>query len=424
MIQFYTLLSGDGWGRTGSKFRPRKLPRICDQPQWDLGTPSDEDLNSIAWLDENLCLGCGRPCDQSALQERGGCAYCGSKQSLHTDPSLLRRAMAAIRSEVTCVKKMVKQEQCELDYVIDASPDEALRALRAMVAADAAAEARERAKIGGAGHSIWELRGVHLGSGVCVQKTLDDFLMAFVMWGREGSARETAVGGRGAGGEGAGGGREWNGSAPECTARYNISKALRRLQNFAMFQEQCYEQYLQEPVTVEEVGRYVSIENHPLKALVGCPVARGPQGHRIMEISYAPADVSAAAAGRECLEPPCASFRSFFGLVLLMCFDDVAVTDGLIWREHLGSLSMAQILEIVACSGGTEKYQEWNYLLWCCAPFRVQHFDMSVGPSLYVDCLERLFRGYIDEVIGAGATISSSVTGGASLKSELDPVAF
>ncbi len=420
--QFYTLLSGDGWGRTGTTFRPKKTQRSFHQPpQWDLDAPSEEE-SSITGIDENLCLECGRPCEQSALEESVVCACCGPRKN---DQSLMQRAMGAIRSEISCVKKMVQQEQCEHDYIIHATQEEALCALKAMVAADAAAEARERVKNGGAGHSIWELRGVHFGRGVCVNKTMDDFFMAFVMWGREAGSGEAAVG------RGAAGSDFFHRSAcslrsgSQCSARYNISKALRRLQNFAMFQEQCYERFLLEPVTIDEVDAYVYSQDQRTRCmlgLIGIPVARGPQGHRIMELSYAFVQPSAAASSRQSQEAAHSCFRNLFGQILLMSFDDVAVTDGLIWREHLENLSLMEILEMSTFGCGDE-YKDCNYLLWCCSPIRIEHFDIKMGPvAWYTEFILNIFRGFVHAVGTAGIGISSSVAGGNSLKIQMDGV--
>ena len=172
-----------------------------------------------------MCLDCGQQCEKSSLGERRECGHCGCKQSTSSleakHPSLLQKAISACMGEVACINKMVQQEQCDDDYIIDGSRAEALAALKAMVKADAAAEARERRKHGSAGPSMWELRGVHLGKGVCRQKTMDDLLAAFVMWGMDK--------GSGEGEEGGGSGSGFLADV-QYTERFNISKALRRLQ--------------------------------------------------------------------------------------------------------------------------------------------------------------------------------------------------
>jgi hypothetical protein len=341
------------------------------------------------------------------------CPYCGPRKN---DPSLLQRAMEAIRSEISCVMRMVKEERCEPDYIIDASQEEALCALRAMMAADAAAEARERARTGGAGHSIWELRGVWMGQGVCENKTMDDFLLAFVMWGKE-------VGSAGGGAEGA---SEFlvhrtalsPRSVSRCTARYNISKAMRRLQNFALFQEECYERFLQDPVTIEELDPCVYYQQGArCIGTLALPVARGPQGHRIMEIAYDLAQPSAAASSRADLATSRANFRKWFGLTLLLSFDDVATSDGLIWRENLDKCSLLDMLQMATMGSGSE-YQECHHLMWCCSPVRIQHVDVSLGPvSWYTEWICKVLRGYEYAVGKGGVGVSASATTGDSLKS-------
>ena len=280
-----------------------------------------------------MCLDCGRQCEKIALGERRECGHCGSRQSTSSlqakHPSLLQKAITACMGEVACIKKMVQQEHCEDDYIIDGSRAEALAALKAMVKVDAAAEAREGRKHGDAGHSIWELRGVHLGKGVCRQKTTDDLFAAFVMWGKHQGSGEGEEGG------GAGSGFL---AGEEGTGRYNISKALRRLQNFALFQEELFEQFLQEPVEMEELN--APIPYSWVRQYVHVPVARGPEGQRTMENMYSNCQVPAHGSDGEAHDEKRkeddkkkevetrTSIRLMFGLFLLMSFDDVAVTGG------------------------------------------------------------------------------------------------
>jgi len=149
-------------------------------------------------------------------------------------------------------------------------------------------------------------------------------------------------------------------------------------------------------------------------------MARGPQGHRIMEIAYDLVQPSAAASRRAGPESPRASFRKWFGLNLLMSFDDVATSDGLIWRENLDKCSLLDMLQMTTMGAGSV-YKECHHLMWCCSPVRIQHMDVSLGPvSWYTDWICKVVRGYQYAVGRAGVGVSASVSTGDSLKSQTD----
>jgi hypothetical protein len=71
-----------------------------------------------------------------------------------------------------------------------------------------------------------------LGAGICAAKTRDDLFLAFIMWAEQGAG--------GASGAAGGGGS------------FNVSKAMRRLQTFAEYQEANFE-FLCEPIEAAEL---------------------------------------------------------------------------------------------------------------------------------------------------------------------------
>ena len=68
----------------------------------------------------------------------------------------------------------------------------------------------------------WALRGVHLGKGIALGKTLDDMYSSFLHWAHK----------------------------PEDVSekRFNITKAYRRLEAFATFQETHFDEFFNEPI--------------------------------------------------------------------------------------------------------------------------------------------------------------------------------
>ena len=54
-------------------------------------------------------------------------------------------------------------------------------------------------------------------------------------------------------------------------------------------------------------------------------------------------------------------------------------TSGIIWRDHLGNLSLLEILQMMTLGVGAAS-DACNRFLWCCAPVRIRQVDIVFGP--------------------------------------------
>ena len=293
MHRHFTLLSGDGWGRTGSKFCPKA--RAAAAPA--LPKPS----GSWFFQDVKYCYQCGQG---STSERQHKCSACDSGEwtlAAGESRSLIRTFLAQAKAEVA-IHKQGKTDAAhqEDDFIVTASQQEALAALKALVAAAVAAEARQKREHGGTGRcSIWDLRGVHLGAGICVAKTRDDLFLAFVMW------------------------------AEQEPGSFNVSKAMRRLQAFAEFQEAHFEAFLSEPIELADLAKC---------DLVNLPVSKTTSGHRALVFN----GMKYPEFTRENVKD---IMRFNFGIALCMSFDDVSVRCGVMWIENLGSVPFKRVME-------------------------------------------------------------------------------
>jgi len=295
MHRYFTLLSGDGWGRTGSKFCPKAREAAAPAPpkpsgswfvqdvkywyQWGQGSTSEQQLKCSA-------------CDSSEWTLAAG-----------ENRSLIGTFLAAVRAE-TAIYRRAKTDAAhqEDDIIVTASQQEALAALKALVAAARAAETMQENDHSERGRcSIWDLRGVHLGAGICVTKTRDDLFLAFIIW------------------------------AEQEPGSFNVSKALRRLQAFAKFQEENFEAYLSEPIDLAELAK-CDVET-------SLPASKTASGHRW--ISYHRMNLPWEFTGERVKE----IIRCNFGIALCLIFDDVSVKCGVLWVEDMCDATFNAIMQ-------------------------------------------------------------------------------
>ena len=298
MHRHFALLSGDGWGRTGSKFR-LKAPVAAEAASRQQSKGPAPHRSSGSWFsrDCKYCYQCGQGCASEAQEQ---CHVCNCREWTRPQgqaaSSWIRRLLSWVMVDLrTMLAAKRAGAQRQDDYVVTTSRGEALDALKGMVASAAAADVRQQQANDRhhTHHSIWELRGVHLGSGVCAGKTRDDLFLAFVIWAEQGPGI------------------------------YNVSKAMRRLQAFAEFQEQHFQRFFSTPLEVQDA----SLSAYTF-ANIWLP--QDPAGRRslVIEVVEAPQTPHTEESIREFV-------RFYFLMVLCLCFDDLSVSGGVVFYYDL-----------------------------------------------------------------------------------------
>jgi len=337
MHRHFALLSGDGWAHTGSKFCLKPDSRGGADLQARFARrerrPAAPKASSWFFHDVKYCYLCGQGSTKEAQEKCSACN--GSEWTLAEGESrsVIRSFLTQAKAEIASLRQSqnAAAHQKE-DYIVTASQQEALLALKGMVAAAVAAEARQQRKLTGSRKCIWDLRGVHLGVGICVAKTRDDLFLAFIMWAEEGAGR------------------------------FNVSKAMRRLQTFAEYQEAHFE-HLREPIELAELAE---IELSDEGSRLSLPLSKTISGHRAL-VSTSPPKLGVTP------ESDRRTTRYIFGVVLCLSFDDLTVNNGVVAFVNFGDASFTNIVESGFYSGSSPT-------LWLqAAPFKIvhEHFFLS-----------------------------------------------
>ena len=360
MSKHFVLLSGDGWARTGSRFRPKNLSAAASAPTTSAagGRGAAAPTSSGSWFckDVKYCYQCGHG---STKQREPHCGKCGCHRwtrAAGEAMSTVETFIGLLRQEASILNQVVIETANSFDdLIVTGSQQKALDALRTLVAAASAADGEESEQ-GGAGHrrSIWEFRGVHLGFGICQKKKLDDLLLAFIMWAEEPSA-----------------------SIHEA-ASFNVTKAMRRLSNFASFQEEHFERFFSEPLELADISR----TGHACGEMMHIPLWVDSDGYRVCECTC-----TLPVTDNPRTDTTRQFMRYFFGLILCMSFDDVCVSNGVQWFEDMRS-SLHNSL-----SNTTKMWAYFNMcngalltLLYRAAPIKQVASHLIVSPRVFWWC--------------------------------------
>ena len=340
MNKHFVLLSGDGWARTGSRFRPRNA-----------AAPAPVAEPTAVCKDVKYCFQCGHG---STKEEQPHCPKCGNRswtRAAGEVMSTIQTLMQFIKLEAALLnQKQVQEATLANDVIVTGSQQDALAALRAAVATAAAAEAQEQRQQGGERKGlIWELRGVHLGAGICRTKSLDDLLLAFIMWAEEPRPDNQE------------------------TSSFNVSMAMRKLTSLACFQEEHFD-FFSEPLEVAEIPT-TSDE----LGQIYLPRRTSSSGQRICTTLYPPDSLDSLikshseSLGSHSEDLVRRVMRMVFGTMLCMCFDDACVSKGLLAIEDMRACKTLfrmtkQWTRYCACDGAAMK------LWYLCTPIRTQQY--------------------------------------------------
>ena len=312
MHRHFKLVSGRGWTSQGATFSPITLSKAVDEAVVHEAVEhtgkrarsvAHKPSNSWFYNDVKYCAQCGRGTivvEQEACKDCGGPEWNFAGVSAVSTNGIQRGALEEMRQ----INGSMGFE-AHGDHILtgDFSEDDdcglsaAQAALRCMVD-----EARtEEGELG----CRWELRSLHLGEGVCAGRAYGDVLRAFLQWSQTEEDR--------------------------LDARFNISKAMRRLSSFASFSEKYFEEVFNTPLTLND-------PDYPLVSLVSPVLApwHTPGGHVISVVGGTALETGGASfssAVRQIFSKGSRHgelllLRYYFTIVTALMFDDNATKHG------------------------------------------------------------------------------------------------
>ena len=302
---------------------------------------------SGSWFgtDVKHCVQCGRG---STKADRATCKDCGCSEWVMVDSA--DGLKASMVSEAKMMNDMDGKEETG-DIVIVCPLPDALSALSQMV--------QEKADAAKGGEHTWEFRGVHLGHGAAAGKTQDDLLTAFLYWAQKPADREAG--------------------------RFNVSKAMRRLTAFAIFQEKYCEEFFADPVIVTEPGFANVAKIFPILI----PAWTNKQGNVmwIMDLKQMEADSKEYFSDRVLM-------RYFWWLMLNSVFDYATAIDGADIVETFDGLSFGAMMKMNSRFSKVEK--EMQELFYGVAPFKMKSCVL-VGSPWWLNWLLAIMRLFISK---------------------------
>jgi len=325
MHKHYTLLAGDGWAKTGSKFIP--VSAACSAEPTAAAVSAEADARAKRMR-----------CEEASPGEGDAGWVGGSGSSLLQG---VKRMQTQFTFEARELQEQVGTEEPG-DQILSIDLVEALSVLNDMVVAEEASDAQKLPP-----EHTWKLRSLHLGEGVFRDKDRQHLLRGFLLWSQ--SPQDRAA------------------------SRFNMSKAMRRLRAFAHIQEKYYETYWSEPFTEQElqdaeddasfklVNDLLGLQVAPWHSSCGHPIM--VQGFKSMEDSMLSSDANGTRTkdrilaiadepgGKERLER--AVMRCLMCLYLAMSFDEAANAHGII-QVH-GSGCNAELESGAARAAGAQR---------------------------------------------------------------------
>ena len=365
---------------------------------------------SGSWFgkDVKYCSKCGKG---STKADRDTCKECGASVWMLVDSADADGLKASITSEAKMMAEMEGKDAADDVVKVCKLPD-ALAALQEQVDA---AKASSRA---------FEFRGVHLGKGVATGKSVHDLLTAFLYWAQKPEDREAGL---------------CPSHVPLFFAplrlltlqhqycnirlgagRFNISKAFRRLQTFAEYQEKYFDQFFSEPVLDTEPGVLHSTTMMPMQI----PAWTCHNGHvmwfmdlkqmvRFSQHQRAAPRPAAAAQGLSLsamhlrltdvlrvqkLDGEAPSDRDlmrWMWMVMLQAtFDYPCAIDGAHIIETFDGVSFMEMVKMNGKFGKVEK--QLQELFYGCAPFKMKSIIL-VGSPFWMNWLIAITRLFISK---------------------------
>eukprot|EP00040_Diaphanoeca_grandis_P024493 m.134675 g.134675 ORF g.134675 m.134675 type:complete len:386 (+) comp29750_c1_seq4:127-1284(+) len=217
----------------------------------------------------------------------------------------------------------------------------------------------------------WELRGVHLGKGIALGKTLDDVYSSFLHWAQK----------------------------PEDVSekRFNITKAYRRLEAFATFQETHFDEFFNEPIDVlapkfKAIKKYVEFQipdwvvPDGASELSGCVMWCLDMGkcdwrgiaQAITDGEFEDADM----------------FKGMWGDMLNCMFDTPTQVKGVVIVEVLAGMSIG---DMMAANKSMKRIEHLvNELFYQTTPFKMKEVVM-IGSPWWLSAMIGLMRMFLSK---------------------------
>jgi hypothetical protein len=333
MRRYFKLQSGDGWGKLGAKFsllpptRNGKADRgneavAHEAREQPCKRPKPKPGKNWFSSDVKCCAECGRG---TATVEQRSCADCGGSEWNFAGVSAL--ATAGMQSEFIHFLQTINGSlgfEGEDDVIVMGDLSEEDIGLAAAQAVLNSMVEKARASEGELG-CRWDLRSLHLGKGICVDKTRADVLRAFLLWSQT--------------------------EEDQHNARFNVSKAFRRMGNFVLWCEK-FEKFLQEPLTLDDPAFSIAAAANPVLAPWHTP------GGTLLEVSGLVDVGSMCAAARELYAHGAehcdrVMVRYVFTQTMAMMFDDAMTKRGMVCVALLDRCLCERACEC-ACLGECE----------------------------------------------------------------------
>lgn len=212
----------------------------------------------------------------------------------------------------------------------------------------------------------WDLRSVHLGNGVAAGRTMDDVYTAFLRWAQKPEDVESKT--------------------------FNISKAERRFETFATFQDEIFDKYFTEPIDLQE-SHYKKISD-----LMGNQVcsweasSEDRKGCLIWVFDFKTIDLAATKAAIDDGTVKCEEIlRWLFGILIETMWDSNVQTHGVIIVEGLET-TFRQIMKMKKIFDPIE--DDMNKLFYQCMPFKMKELIL-VGTPWWISGALGLMRLFL-----------------------------
>lgn len=227
------------------------------------------------------------------------------------------------------------------DMIVTGPMSEAMAALEKLVDDDKAANPASK---------IWELRGLHLGEGLCAGKTFGDVLQSFLRWVQK----------------------------PDdvISEKFNVSKAFRRAQAFAEWQEDHADKYLQKPIDTSDPEFVAMSEMLPttIPDYELGPESQGLEGAVPMFVSLKNGKVGK----KQAKHSDEAIMRFMFGTLLPLMFDPPCQVKGIVIVEEVTGVSF---FDMVSINGAIKPVEPLvSKLFYKCIPVKIKALIVTIPP--------------------------------------------
>ena len=272
-----------------------------------------------------------------------------SKGASGDTPDITEKEMkTSIMNEAKAMNNMEGKD--EADDILATTMPEAMRALEGIIPK---------------GEERFDYASLHLGVGICKNKTRADVHRAFLLWSQKPDDREKDL--------------------------FNVSKAFRRLSSFADYQLKMYEPYFSTPIDPEadDIKKAASL----ITIMVPKEVD-SESGAVVWIIDMGSTDLKSFQNLEASGTSNKAIMRWFFGLMVQSLFDDAASTYGTIIVESFGGLGFGGMMKVQSAFKPIES--DLNEMFYGVMPFKMKSVAL-LGAPWWLSALIAFMRLFISK---------------------------